>query len=78
MPSCLEINKETDNVYIKSFISPVPFYFNKNGFIMDEFDNIGVEVDADCISQDFDDYDLFGERMVGDDEENDNDGILYE
>lgn len=78
MPSCLEINKETDNVYVKSFISPAPFYFNKNNFIMDEFDNIAVEVDADCISQDFDDYDLFGERMIGDDEENDNDGILYE
>ena len=29
----------------------------------------GVEVDVDCVAADFDDYDLFGERMVEEDSE---------
>lgn len=45
---------------------------------MADIDNYGVVVDSDCVSQDFDEYDLYGEIMVGDDEEQIDDGILYE
>lgn len=44
---------------------------------MDDFDNFSVEIDTDCLHQDFDDYDLFGEIM----ETNDNnigEDICYE
>ena len=37
----------------------------------DDFDAYKVQVDSDCVSSDFDDYDLYGERMVGDDNESD-------
>lgn len=43
---------------------------NEDNFI-DEFTLNEVEVDDDCIFNDIDDYDLYGERMVGDDEESD-------
>ena len=43
---------------------------NEDNFI-DEFTLDEVEVDNDCISDDIDDYDLYGERMVGDDKESD-------
>lgn len=43
---------------------------NEDNFI-DEFTLNEVEVDNDCIFNDIDDYDLYGERMVGDDEESD-------
>ena len=43
---------------------------NEDNFI-DEFSLDEVEVDDDCIFNDIDDYDLYGERMVGDDEESD-------
>lgn len=43
---------------------------NEDNFI-DEFSLDEVEVDNDCIFNDIDDYDLYGERMVGDDEESD-------
>lgn len=39
---------------------------------MEEIDDVnvyGVEVDADCVSADFDDYDLYGERMESENEE---------
>lgn len=35
------------------------------------FEAFAVNIDSDCISDDFDDYDLFGERM---EEERDNFG----
>lgn len=39
---------------------------------MTEEDNLyAIEVDSDCISQDFDDYDLYGERMTPDSPESD-------
>ena len=41
---------------------------NEDNFI-DEFTLDELEVDNDCISDDIDDYDLYGERMVGDDKE---------
>ena len=43
---------------------------NEDNFI-DEFTLDEVEVDNDCISDDIDDYDLYCERMVGDDNESD-------
>ena len=45
-----------------------------------EFDLNAQEVDAFCINHDIDDYDLFGEIMVGDDTDYDelSDNILYE
>lgn len=39
---------------------------------MEEIDDVyvyGVEVDEDCVSDDFDSYDLFGERMESENEE---------
>lgn len=38
---------------------------NEDNFV-DEFSLDEVEVDNDCISNDIDDYDLYGERMIGD------------
>lgn len=32
----------------------------------------GVEVDSDCVEHDFDDYDLYGERMESENEEETN------
>ena len=43
---------------------------NEDNFI-DEFTLDEIEVDKDCIFNDIDDYDLYGERMVGDDKESD-------
>ena len=43
---------------------------NEDNFI-DEFSLDEVEVDNDCIFNDIDDYDLYGERMVDDDKESD-------
>ena len=43
---------------------------NEDNFI-DEFTLDEIEVDNDCISDDIDDYDLYGKRMVGDDKESD-------
>ena len=39
---------------------------NEDNFI-DEFTLDEVEVDNDCISDDIDDYDLYAEKMIGDD-----------
>lgn len=33
---------------------------------MEEFDNYAIDIDGDCLSNDFDDYDLYGERMEED------------
>ena len=38
-------------------------------FMEDDFDAYKVQVDSDCVSSDFDDYDLYGEIM----EESDDD-----
>ena len=45
-----------------------------------EFDYNAQDIDAFCTSHDIDDYDLFGEIMVGDDSSYDDlsDNILYE
>lgn len=37
-----------------------------------------AEMDAETVSQDFDDIDLYGERMVGDDDNDDNDDFVFE
>lgn len=34
-----------------------------------DIDIYGVEVDADCVTEDFDSYDLYGERMESENEE---------
>ena len=44
---------------------------NEDNFI-DEFTLDEVEVDNDCISDDIDDYDLYGQRMVDDKESDTN------
>ena len=36
-----------------------------------EFDNLAVQIDAECTSQDFDDVDLYGEIMIEDDNDSD-------
>jgi len=41
------------------------------------YDDSSVEIDAYCVSHDIDDYDLYGEIMVGDDED-DNCDIQFE
>lgn len=45
-----------------------------------EFDYNAQDIDAFCASHDIDDYDLFGEIIVGDDASYDelSDNILYE
>lgn len=45
---------------------------------MNDFDDYCIDVDNYCIDNDIDTYDLYGERMVSDDEENIDDGLLYE
>lgn len=42
----------------------------------DMFDESSVEVDAFCVTHDIDEYDLYGERMVEDEEDDSN--ILFE
>ena len=46
----------------------------------DYIDEASVDIDAYCVNHDIDDYDLFGEIMVGDDANYDelSDNILYE
>lgn len=36
---------------------------------MDDFDDYSVMIDGDCLHQDFDDYDLYGERMIESDDD---------
>ena len=33
---------------------------------MDEFDDYAVDIDAECYYQDFDDVDLYGEKLIED------------
>ena len=41
--------------------------------------NYGVDIDNECLTQDFDEIDLYAERMVGDDDCNSEDcDILFE
>lgn len=40
---------------------------------MDNFDAYGIQMDGDCLHQDFDDYDLYGERMISDEDDYGND-----
>lgn len=44
---------------------------------MDELDNT-VEIDAFCYSHDIDDYDLYGQIMEGDNDEDDDCDIKFE
>lgn len=44
---------------------------------MNEFDN-AVSIDEYCYSHDIDDYDLYGQIMVGDNDEDDNCDIKFE
>lgn len=44
---------------------------------MDELDN-AVEIDAFCYSHDIDDYDLYGQIMEGDNDEDDDCDIKFE
>ena len=36
--------------------------------IDDIYEGYSVEIDAYCLSNDVDDYDLYGEKMIGDDD----------
>lgn len=40
-------------------------------------DDYGISIDSDCYSNDFDDYDLYGERMEESDDDF-GDGIEFE
>ena len=42
------------------------------------FEDFSVDVDSDCVTNDFDDYDLYGEIMEGDDREDYGDDIEFE
>ena len=42
------------------------------------FEDFSVNVDSDCITDDFDNYDLYGEIMEGDDREDYGDDIEFE
>lgn len=42
----------------------IPIFVLK--FSLMEFDNLAVNIDAECTSQDFDDVDLYGEIMIED------------
>lgn len=49
---------------------------------MGDIDNIyedcSVEIDGYCLNNDVDDYDLYGEKMIGDDDSNNESDILFE
>lgn len=45
---------------------------------MDDMDIYGIDMDAECVSQDFDDVDLFAEHIIQDDDDTDNENdILF-
>lgn len=44
---------------------------------MDDFDMYSVAMDAECVSQDFDDIDLYAEHTIVEDEECESD-ILFQ
>lgn len=50
--------------------------------IMEDIDYIyagcSVEIDGYCLSNDVDDYDLYGEKMIGDNESDNDSDILFE
>lgn len=48
------------------FVIYIIYIFARKLLIM-EFDNLVVNIDAECTSQDFDDVDLYGEIMIEDD-----------
>lgn len=35
-------------------------------YMFDEFDAYSIEIDGECLNQDFDDVDLFGEKTIED------------
>lgn len=35
---------------------------------MEELDDYSILIDSDCLNQDFDDYDLYGERIIESDD----------
>lgn len=49
---------------------------------MEERDDIytscSVEIDSYCLSNDIDDYDLYGEKMIGDNDSENESDILFE
>lgn len=48
------------------------------GDIDDIYAGCSVEIDGYCLSNDVDDYDLYGEKMIGDNESDDDSDILFE
>lgn len=42
---------------------------------MDDFDNYSVDIDSECLHQDFDDVDLYGEKLIEDTDNNFGDNI---
>lgn len=51
---------------------------NINIKYMDDFDYYCVDMDSECLNQDFDDVDLFGEKLIEDTDDGFGDDIQYE
>lgn len=45
---------------------------------MDDFDNYSVEIDGECLHQDFDDVDLYGTKLVEDEDDEFGNDINFE
>lgn len=45
---------------------------------MDDFDIYSVDIDSECLHQDFDDVDLYGQKMIEDESDEFSDNIEYE
>lgn len=48
---------------------------NNSIIVMDDFDNYSVDIDSECLHQDFDDVDLYGEKLIEDTDDNFGDNI---
>lgn len=48
------------------------------GDIDDIYAGYSVEIDGYCFNNDVDDYDLYGEKMIGDDDSDNESDILFE
>ena len=67
---CLRIFQDTGNIATTG-VTPI----SEEDF---DFEAFSVDVDSDCITDDFDNYDLYGEIMEGNDREDYGDDIEFE
>lgn len=70
----LNINSAIANIIIYVYICTIILNINN----MDDFDIYGVNIDTECLHQDFDDVDLYGTKMVEDESDEFSNNIEYE